>query len=63
MTESSGTWRSFELRISWWLLPPRWLGAAEEILHELVIVCGYLSMIVKGLVPSPVESQKVTLVN
>jgi hypothetical protein len=48
---------------SWWLPPPRWLGATEEHWHELVIVRGHLPMIVRGLVPSPAESRKVTLVD
>ena len=38
-------------------------GAAEELWHELVIVRGHLPVIVRGLVPSPAESQKVTLVD
>ena len=38
-------------------------GAAEEHWHELVIVRGHLSVIVRGLVPSPAESRKVTLVD
>ena len=62
----SGTSGSFELWIScysWWLSPPRRLGAVEEHWHELVIVRGHLLMIVSGLVPSPVESRNVTLVN
>jgi hypothetical protein len=42
---SSGTWRSLWLRIScfsWWLSPPRWLGATKELWHVLVIVRGWL---------------------
>ena len=39
------------------------LGAAEEAWHELVIVRGHLPVIVRGLVPFPAESQKVTLVD
>jgi hypothetical protein len=57
----SGTWGSFELRDScyfWWLPPPRWLGAAEELWQELVIILGHLLVIVRGLVPSPMERQK-----
>ena len=46
-----------------WCSAPRWLGAVEEDWHELVIVRGHLPVIVRGLVPSPVERQKVTLVN
>jgi hypothetical protein len=48
---------------SWWLSPPRRLGAAEEDWHELVIVRGHLSVTVRGLVPSLTESRKVTLVD
>jgi len=44
------------------LPPPKRLGAAEELWHELVIVRGHLPVIVRGLVPSPTESRKVTLV-
>ena len=40
---------------SWWLPPPRRLGAAVEDRHELVIV--------RGVVPSSAECQKITLVN
>jgi len=64
--ESSGTWGSIWLRwscYSWWLPPPRWLEATEEHWHEQVIVCGHLPLIVRGLVPSPTESWKVTLVD
>ena len=63
---SSGTWGSLWLWISyysWWLPPPRWLGAAEELWHEFVIVRGHLPVIVRGLVPSPAESRKITLVD
>ena len=63
---SSGTWGSIRLRFScysWWLPPHRWLGAAKEHWHELVIVCGHLPVIVRGHVPSPAESQKITLVD
>jgi hypothetical protein len=48
---SSGTWGSLWLLtscFSWWLLPPRWLGAAEELWQELVIVLGHLPVIVRG---------------
>ena len=48
---------------SWWLPPPSRLGAAEEHWHELVIVRGHLPVIVRGLVPSPAKSRKVTLVD
>jgi hypothetical protein len=48
---------------SWCLPTPRRLGAAEEPWHELVIVHGHLLVIVRGLVPFPVKSQKVTLVD
>ena len=48
---------------SWWLPPPRRLGAAVEDWHELVIVCGHIPVIVRGLMPSPVERKKVTLVD
>ena len=63
---SSGTWGSIWLRFScysWWLPPPRQLGAAEEHWQELVIVRGYLPVIVRSIVPSPTKSQKVTLVD
>jgi hypothetical protein len=63
---SSGSWGSLWPWIScfsWWLPPPRRLGAAEEDWHELVIVRGHLSVIVRGLVPSLAESRKVTLVD
>ena len=62
---SSGTWGSIWLRFScysWWLPPPRRLGAAEEHWHELVIVRGHLPWL-RGFVPSLVESRKVTLVD
>ena len=36
--------------------------AAEELWHELMIIRGHLLVIVRGLVPFPAESQKVTLV-
>jgi hypothetical protein len=42
---SSGTYESLWLRIScysWWLLPPRQLGAAVEVRHVLEIVRGRL---------------------
>ena len=32
-------------------------------MHKLVIIRGYLPVIVRGLVPSPAESQKITLVD
>ena len=48
---------------SWWLPPPRRFGAVKDHRHELVIVHGCLPVIVRGLVPSPAESQKVTLVD
>jgi len=48
---------------SWLLPPPRWLRVSEEHWHKLVIVCGYLPVIVRGFVPSLVESQNVTLVD
>jgi hypothetical protein len=63
---SSGTWGSLWLWISccsWWLPPPRRLGAVDEHWHELVNVHGHLLMIVRGLIPSPAERQKVTLVD
>jgi hypothetical protein len=63
---SSDTWGSSWLQIScyfWWLLPPRWLGAAKEHWRELVIVRGHLLMIVRGLVPFLAESWKVSLVD
>ena len=47
---------------SWWLPPPRWLGAAEEDWHELVIIRGHLWWL-RGFVPSPAERWKVTLVD
>jgi hypothetical protein len=63
---SSGTWGSLWLWIScysWCFPTPRRLGAVEEHWHELVIVRGHLPVIVRGLVPSPAKSQKVTLIN
>jgi hypothetical protein len=57
---------SFELQdsyYSWWLLPPRWLGAVEELCQELVIVLGHLSMIVRGSCAFPDEAPKATLVD
>jgi len=60
------TWGSIWLWFSyysWWLPPPRWLGAAEEHWHELVIVCGHLPVIMRGFVPSLAESRKVTLMD
>jgi hypothetical protein len=63
---SSDTWTSLWLRIScysWCLPTPKWLGATEEHWHELVIVRGHLPVIARGLVPSPMKSWKVTLVN
>ena len=66
MIASSGTWGSIWLQFSWytwWLSPPRWLGAMEEHWHELVIFCGYLPVILRGFVPSSTESQRVTLVD
>jgi hypothetical protein len=54
---SSGTWGSFLLRVScysWWLPPPRLLGAAEELWHELVIIRGHSRLWlwgVLGLIP------------
>jgi hypothetical protein len=48
---------------SWCLPTSRQPGAAEKHWHELAIVCGHLLVIVRGLVTSPVESQKVTLVD
>ena len=75
---SSGTWGSLWLWIScysWCLPPPRWLEAAEELWHKLVIVHGWLPstrvgdcfwpalVIVRGLAPSPAKSQKVALVD
>ena len=48
---------------SWWLTPPRRLGTVEEDWHELVIDHGHLLMTMRGLVPSQVESRKVTLVD
>jgi hypothetical protein len=63
---SSGTWGSFELRVfcfSWWLPPPRWLGAAEELWQELVIVLGHLPVIVRGSCAFPGGASKATLVD
>jgi TPP-dependent trihydroxycyclohexane-1,2-dione (THcHDO) dehydratase len=48
---------------SWCLSTSRQPRVAEEHWHELVIVSGHLLMIVRGLVTSLVESQKVTLVD
>jgi hypothetical protein len=63
---SSGTWRLLWLWsscYSWWLPSPRWLGTVEEHRHVLVIARGHLLVIVRSLVPSPAECQKVTLVD
>jgi hypothetical protein len=63
---SSGTRESFELRDScyfWWLLPPRRLGAAEELWQELVIVLDHLSMIVRGSCAFSGGAPKATLVD
>jgi hypothetical protein len=49
---------------SWWLPPPRWLGAAEESWHELVIVHGHLPVICEGFLGLfPGGAPKVALVN
>jgi hypothetical protein len=61
MIASSGTWGSLWLRsscYSWWLPPPRQLGAAKELRHVLVIVRGRLRWLWV-----PVKSCKVALVN
>jgi hypothetical protein len=63
---SSGTWGSFELRdscYSGWLPLPRWLGAAEELWQELVIVLGNLPVIVRGSCAFPSGVPKATLVD
>jgi hypothetical protein len=47
----NGTWGSLWLHISflsWWLLSPRQLWAAEELWQELVIILGHLPVIVRG---------------
>jgi hypothetical protein len=51
---------------SWWLLPPRWFGAMEELWHELVIVRGHSRWSLWGvtfLTLSPWEIAKGTLVD
>jgi hypothetical protein len=50
---------------SWWLPPPRWLGAAEEVRQELVLVLGRLPIdwIVRGCCGSSAERRIPTLVN
>jgi hypothetical protein len=40
---------------SWWLPPPRRLGATEEVRLELEIVRGRLRRLVRGFAPSPRE--------
>jgi hypothetical protein len=63
---SSGTWVSLWLRISyysWWLPPPRQLGAAVEVWHMLVLFVAGFNDFVRGLAPSPVKRRKVALVN
>jgi hypothetical protein len=48
---SSGTCGSLWLRIScysWWLSPPRWVGAAVEVRHMLVTVRGRLRWSCEG---------------
>jgi hypothetical protein len=63
---SSGTWGSLWLWIScfsWWLLPPRCLGEAEELWQEFVIVLGHLPTIVRGSCPFPDREPKATLVD
>jgi hypothetical protein len=63
---SSGTRGLFELRVScfsWWLPPPRRLGAAEELWQELVIVLGHLPVIVRGSYAFPGGAPKATLVD
>jgi hypothetical protein len=42
---------------SWWLPPPRRLGAAEEVWHELEVVRGRLRRLVRGFAPSPGEER------
>jgi len=52
VSASSGTWESIWLCFSycsWWLPPPKRVGAAEEHRHKLVIVHGHLPTIVRGL--------------
>jgi hypothetical protein len=63
---SSGTCGSFELRdscYSWWLPPPRRLGAAEELRQELMIILGHLLVIVRGSCAFPDGAPKATLVD
>jgi hypothetical protein len=63
---SSDTWESFELWdycYSWWLPPPRWLEAAEELWQELVIILGHLPEIVRGSCAFPGGAPKATLVD
>jgi hypothetical protein len=62
----SGTWGSFELRnscYSWWLPPPRQLGATDELWQELVIIFGHLPVIVRGFCAFPGRALKATLVD
>jgi hypothetical protein len=63
---SSGTWGSLWLWIfcfSWWLPPPRWLGVAEELWQELVIVLGHLSVIMRGSYAFLGGAPKATLIH
>jgi hypothetical protein len=49
---------------SWWLPPPRWLGAAVEVRHVLVIVRGWLRWLsCEGFLWFPVERRIPTLVD
>jgi hypothetical protein len=57
---SSGTWGSC---YSWWLPPPRWLGAAQRLWQELVIVLGHLRWSCEGCCAFPDGAPKATLVD
>jgi hypothetical protein len=63
---SSGTWGSLWLQsscYSWWLPPPRRLGAARRCWQELVIVLGHLRWSCEGCCAFPDGAPKVTLVD
>jgi hypothetical protein len=63
---SSGTWGSLWLRIccySWWLPPPRRLGATEELWQEWCLFFATSRWFVRGVAPSSAKRRKVALVN